>query len=39
VVPDDNVRASALADGSEREPIVSRHARCSSGAVACGFLV
>jgi hypothetical protein len=32
VVNDNDVCASAIADGSEREPIVSRHARSSSGA-------
>jgi hypothetical protein len=31
-VPDDDVRASAIADGSEREPILSRNARCWSAA-------
>jgi hypothetical protein len=33
-VTDDDVRASAFVDGSEREPIVSRHARSSSIPVA-----
>ncbi len=32
VVTDDDIRASPFADGSEREPIVSRHARGSSHA-------
>ena len=32
VVTDEDVGASAIADGSEREPIVSRHARSSSRA-------
>jgi hypothetical protein len=36
VVTDDDVHASAIADGSEREPIVSRHARSSSRASVCG---
>jgi hypothetical protein len=33
-VPDDDVRASAIADGSEREPILSRNARSPSMAEA-----
>jgi hypothetical protein len=31
VVTDDDVHASAIADGSEREPVATRHARTSSG--------
>ena len=36
VVTDDDIRASPFADGSEREPIVSRHARGSSTPVSSG---
>jgi hypothetical protein len=39
VVTDDDVRASAIADGSEREPIVSPEARSSSAPAASRSVV